>query len=1294
MADKKLSDLAAASSVADSDLILISAGGVSLKATKAQVAALAAGSVAASRLVGTDIVLAESQVTGLTADLAAKAPLVSPALAGTPTAPTAAPGTNTTQVATTAFVLANGGGGGGGGPITSVFGRTGTVTATTGDYTAAQVTSAASTAGSYSNPAWITSLDGSKVTGNIGGNAAGVTGGVNALLPSQAGQSGKQLQTNGTSVLWAAAPAGTLPSQTGHAGQWLGTNGSAASWGVPPGSQPTWINVLAPGNGLTPALGAGIVSFTVTDASPTTTSCLGDSSLSDVDDFYVGKTVFLGAVGDLGYTPPVVTAYDGTTKRLTWSPAVPAAPANGSGVNLITDDFVATQAIIDFYPGHTLYTPCTVADPWAGGYLHTSYYFSQTLVLTEPATSIRGDGIATLFQFAPKVSGIWLKAGSCGVHDLTVHGASPWLGSNLAGFEQAVIPAGRAVGVTTSRGADDSDGVRVGAAGCFVSNVGVAYFGRDGVNASGTDLDLGSGVGFEVGKLLLCNTSSNRGNGVTVAGGDSNVSIIELANGLTNMGWSVYMAPFLGGSVRNAQADANHFDSCPLSPAWSPSAYDSIVRTSNVATLTWHAAMTTPAFAVGDVVQVITCPDASLIGRRRVLSVPSSTTLTFRSVGPDVSVGGGTAIWNLMPPEVTPVSITRAATAADVTTTVTLTSGSPVVTMSSTAGLVVGMNAVRPDGVESVYFPADTLILSVDSGTQVTMRKNAKVTGSASVKFWFPWSPLKTTTVILPAAYTFNSVPLKIGHGVDIQNCSDSSYNGIKILLSVSTDGKTLTYAESGTAGSLTGSNVGTLRLAAPADVWAAAGFTGGSFKSAGGNTSYVTWDSCYAEGAQPWEVGIGDYVIQPTKTDPITGGGLVLYSSASGIQQPAFSRLVGIVTEDDAGVTASELVGKTQARPVTLYYRDPTVSTSNVLSCLLKMAHDAHTWSVWTGDDAVNSAALPLILVNRDNGPSYFNSPVGWNMAFQFYANSGDGIIVGNGSGDGVITRISGGNITPAPIHEAAATNGSLFLNLDQLDGAGKPKFSRKDNAGTVTVVEGGGGGGGGTPGGSSGQIQINVSSAFAGDSKLLWDATNHTMGVGGAAQAPSGGTTVGNRTLTVYGECDSVTRGPLVVKGVAGGDAYGVSMTLDATPVGGNVWSFEANGTNASAGPGLFGFFVTDGVTFSNYAGLFDRYGRAIFGVNEFTPAGQVTAVAHDDTTKGVVARRHSSGASGNLFEAQDESGTLLAGVNAKGYVLLKAGAGAPPDTPAAGGLYLDTTNFKLYAYTGSTWKSVTLS
>ena len=54
-----------------------------------------------------------SSQTDLNTALGLKAPLASPALTGTPTAPTASNGTNTTQVATCAFVLANGGGGGG-----------------------------------------------------------------------------------------------------------------------------------------------------------------------------------------------------------------------------------------------------------------------------------------------------------------------------------------------------------------------------------------------------------------------------------------------------------------------------------------------------------------------------------------------------------------------------------------------------------------------------------------------------------------------------------------------------------------------------------------------------------------------------------------------------------------------------------------------------------------------------------------------------------------------------------------------------------------------------------------------------------------------------------------------------------------------------------------------------------------------------------------------------------------------------------------------------------------------------
>ncbi len=49
--------------------------------------------------------------------------------------------------------------------VTSVFGRTGAITAAAGDYSAVQVTNAVSQTGTYPNPAWITSLAWTKVSG-------------------------------------------------------------------------------------------------------------------------------------------------------------------------------------------------------------------------------------------------------------------------------------------------------------------------------------------------------------------------------------------------------------------------------------------------------------------------------------------------------------------------------------------------------------------------------------------------------------------------------------------------------------------------------------------------------------------------------------------------------------------------------------------------------------------------------------------------------------------------------------------------------------------------------------------------------------------------------------------------------------------------------------------------------------------------------------------------------------------------------------------------------------------------
>ncbi len=70
-------------------------------------------------------------------DIAGAAPLASPALVGIPTAPTAAAGNNTTQVATTAFVKVQGYITAAQAPVLSVAGRTGAVTLAVADVTGA-----------------------------------------------------------------------------------------------------------------------------------------------------------------------------------------------------------------------------------------------------------------------------------------------------------------------------------------------------------------------------------------------------------------------------------------------------------------------------------------------------------------------------------------------------------------------------------------------------------------------------------------------------------------------------------------------------------------------------------------------------------------------------------------------------------------------------------------------------------------------------------------------------------------------------------------------------------------------------------------------------------------------------------------------------------------------------------------------------------------------------------------------------------------------------------------------------
>lgn len=159
----------------------------------------------------------ESQITNLVSDLALKAALASPTFTGTPLAPTASTADNTTKIATTAFVKAQG------------YALDSAVAHLTGTETiagvktfsstivgsingnAATVTNGIYTSSSYADPAWLTSLAASKLTGTVaiangGTGQASANAAFNALAPSQTSQSGKYLTTNGANTAWTTLP--------------------------------------------------------------------------------------------------------------------------------------------------------------------------------------------------------------------------------------------------------------------------------------------------------------------------------------------------------------------------------------------------------------------------------------------------------------------------------------------------------------------------------------------------------------------------------------------------------------------------------------------------------------------------------------------------------------------------------------------------------------------------------------------------------------------------------------------------------------------------------------------------------------------------------------------------------------------------------------------------------------------------------------------------------------------------------------------------------------------------------
>ena len=94
---------------------------------------------------------------------------------------------------------------------------------------------------------------------------------------------------------------------------------------------------------------------------------------------------------------------------------------------------------------------------------------------------------------------------------------------------------------------------------------------------------------------------------------------------------------------------------------------------------------------------------------------------------------------------------------------------------------------------------------------------------------------------------------------------------------------------------------------------------------------------------------------------------------------------------------------------------------------------------------------------------------------------------------------------------------------------------------------------GGSGSPGGSDTQVQYNNGGSFGGASKLLYDDSNHRLGIGS--------TTAPSNTLTVYADASNAY--VALIDNDAGSAGHGLKITSDGNGSGTNLFDVESDST-----------------------------------------------------------------------------------------------------------------------------------
>jgi len=325
MAGTKISDLPSASALTGAELVPVVQSDVTKKTTVSDILTSAgAGTVTSVNVSG--------GATGLTATGGPITTTGTITLGGTLDVDNGGTGATTAANARTNLDVPSRSGSGASGTWSiDVTGNAGTVT--NGVYTS----------GSYANPSWITSLAGSKITGNISGNAAGLT----STLSTNTGGTGQTTYTNGQLLIGNAS--GSLSKSTLTAGSNVTiTNGDGTiTIAATSGGSGTVTSVDASG---------GTTGLTFSGGPITSSGTLTMAGTLDADNGGTGQTSYTNGqllIGNSagGLTKATLTAGSGIS--ITNGNGSITLTAAGSGLGDVTGPASATDNAVARFDGTT-----------------------------------------------------------------------------------------------------------------------------------------------------------------------------------------------------------------------------------------------------------------------------------------------------------------------------------------------------------------------------------------------------------------------------------------------------------------------------------------------------------------------------------------------------------------------------------------------------------------------------------------------------------------------------------------------------------------------------------------------------------------------------------------------------------------------------------------------------------------------------------------------------------------------------------------------------------------------------